>query len=284
MYPPRLLWKHVFPAPTSIFLKPVTSRDHPDDWSASQLELIADSVRPGRRILFLGPGIHASAPPGGPIQYSTDQAPLLGAALSRHLASSLAVQKRFPSEDPGNLSRIAMFYEAARSRHALAHAIADAVQVGKRPSPLLRALAELDFPIVVTTNYDKLFEQALIAAGKQPRVMISSPQERPADGFTDMSVNSPGILKLHGDIEQPDSIVITDDDHIQFALRMNDNPPYDPVPLMLKCYLSDWYTCFWGTACSTTTHGCSSRICAGRSTRHLPRTCTLSMCTQIPYS
>jgi len=34
---------------------------------------------------------------------------------------------------------------------------------------MLRALAELDFPLVITTNYDNLFENALAAAGKQPR-------------------------------------------------------------------------------------------------------------------
>ena len=41
------------------------------------------------------------------------------------------------------------------------------MQVGKQPSPMLQALAKLNFPLVITTNYDQLFEGALAAAGKQ---------------------------------------------------------------------------------------------------------------------
>jgi hypothetical protein len=237
--------REVSPAPTSVFRRPASPRDHSNDWSASELALIADLVQRQRCVLFLGPGIHAAAPSGAPYQYSADQAPPVGSALSRHLAQTAGLLETFPLEDPGNLSRVAMFYEETRGRRRLVDAIA-AVQVNKRPSPLLQALAQLNFPVVVTTNYDRLFEQALMAIGKEPLVSAYSPDPKPTDFFRETSPQRPGILKLHGDIEQPESIVITDEDYIQFALRMGDREPYDPVPLILKYYMTEWSSLFLG--------------------------------------
>jgi hypothetical protein len=105
---------------------------------------------------------------------------------------------------------------------------------------MLRLLAELGFPIVVTTTYDQLFENALMAAGKQPRVSVYTPNlERTAD-YPDPTAESPIVFKLHGDILRPETIVITDDDYMQFTLRMSSKEPYDPIPLMLKYYLTTW--------------------------------------------
>ena len=57
---------------------------------------------------------------------------------------------------------------------------------------------------------------------------------------------SPVVFKIHGDIDRPESIVVTDEDYIQFLLRMSDKEPYDPVPLKLKSDLTEWTTLFVG--------------------------------------
>ena len=54
------------------------------------------------------------------------------------------------------------------------------------------------------------------------------------------------VFKIHGDVSVPESIVITDEDYIQFVLRMSSKEPYDPVPLTLKYYLTRWTTLFVG--------------------------------------
>src|SRR5437764_461352 len=36
------------------------------------------------------------------------------------------------------------------------------------------------------------------------------------------------------------------EDYIQFVLRMSDKEPYDPIPLSLKYFLTDWATLFVG--------------------------------------
>jgi len=210
------------------------------------VELVADGVRKQRSILFLGAGVHAAPPEGSPFEYVADQRPPIGSALSRELARTCGLAGRYPDEDLGNLQRVALFYEIERSRHQLVDAVRNAVQVDKRPSPMLRALAELDFPLVITTNYDQLFENALAAAGKQPRVSVYTPDLEPTTDYRDPTPQSPVIFKIHGDIARPETMVVTDEDYIQFVLRMSNKDPYDPVPLTLKFYLTGWTTLFVG--------------------------------------
>jgi hypothetical protein len=210
------------------------------------LELISDAVRRQQCILFLGAGVHAPPPDHSGFQYAAEQRPPIGSALSRELALDCDLAKRLPHEDPSNLQRVALCYELGRSRRQLVEAVTAAVHTGKKPSPMLRALAELGFPIVITTNYDRLFERALAVADKEPRVVVYTPELEATASYRDPTAESPIVFKIHGCISQPETLVITDEDYIQFVLRMSDKDPYDPVPLSLKFYLTGWTTVFVG--------------------------------------
>jgi hypothetical protein len=210
------------------------------------LDLVAEAVRQQQCILFLGAGVHAPPPDGSPFDYPPQQRPPIGAALSRELAAACAFEESFPGEDPTNLQRVALAYEIDSSRGRLVDAITSAVDTGRAPSPMLRALARLDFPLVITTNYDQLFERALRDAGKQPRVSVYKPEPEPTMDFRNATSESPVIYKLHGDIAQRESLVVTDEDYIQFVLRMSDKEPYDPIPLSLKFFLTGSTTLFVG--------------------------------------
>jgi hypothetical protein len=190
--------------------------------------------------------VHAPPPEGSAFAYPPEQRPPIGATLSRQLAEACDFVERFPGEDPGNLQRVALAYEIDSSRGELVDAIVEAVDVGRAPSPMLRALARLDFSLVITTNYDQLFERALRDVGKQPRVVVYSPEPEPTMDFRNATPASPVIYKLHGDIEHRESLVATDEDYIQFVLRMSDKDPYDPIPLSLKFFLTGSTTLFVG--------------------------------------
>jgi hypothetical protein len=210
------------------------------------LDLVGEAVRSKQCILFLGAGVHAPPPEGSRFRYPSEQCPPIGAALSRELAEGCDFDERFAGEDSGNLQRVALAYEIDSSRGRLVDAITSAVVTGRAPSPMLMALARLDFPLVITTNYDGLFERALQAVGKQPRVAVYSPEPVPTTDFRNATPESPVVYKLHGDIARRESLVVTDEDYIQFVLRMSDKEPYDPVPLSLKFYLTGWTTLFVG--------------------------------------
>jgi len=210
------------------------------------LEFVSGAVTNGECILFLGAGVHAAPPAGSPVPYPEADRPPVGSALSRALAAACELAEFVPGEDPGHLPRVALAYEIAYSRARLVEAVNAAVQVGKQPSPMLRALAELDFPVVITTNYDQLFEKALRDAGKEPRVVIYTPRLEETVDYRKPTAKSPIVFKIHGDIARPETIVITDEDYIDFVLRMSNKEPYDPLPRRLKVYLTDWTTVFVG--------------------------------------
>jgi SIR2-like domain len=213
---------------------------------ARVVEQIAGAVEKGQCILFLGAGVHAPPPLDSSFEYPEEQRLPLGSALSRQLAAGCGLAERLPKEDPANLQRVALFYEIEHSRTQLVNEIRTALQVGKRASPMLLALAELDFPLVITTNYDQLFESALSAAGKQPRVSVYTHDLEPTVDYRDPTPASPVLFKIHGDITRPETIVVTDEDYIQFVLRMSSKEPYDPIPLSLKFFLTGWTTLFVG--------------------------------------
>jgi hypothetical protein len=216
------------------------------DVNVTSLRMIANVVRDGHCILFLGAGVHAPPPEDGPFDYPPEQRPPIGSTLSQQLAEGCGLAEQFPEEDATNLQRVALFYEIQRSRHQLVDAVRNAVQAGKRPSPMLETLAQLDFPLIITTNYDQLFENALAAVGKQPRVAVYTPALEPTIDYRDPTPQSPVIFKIHGDISRPETLVITDEDYIQFVLRTSNKDPYDPISLTLKYHLAMWPTLFVG--------------------------------------
>ena len=206
---------------------------------------IAASVRAGQCILFLGAGVHY-APPKAGFVYPARHRPPMGSALSRMLAGESNFSSQFPNEAAVNLQRVALFYERQRSRPALISRIRSEVHEGRKPSPILRALAQMKFPLVITTNYDQLFERALAAAGKEPRVSVYSPDRFTMTRDYSPTPERPSLFKIHGDVDVPDSMVITDEDYIQFVMRMTDREPFNPVPETFLYQLKRWPTLFLG--------------------------------------
>jgi SIR2-like protein len=213
----------------------------------AHLDELAESVAAGECILFLGAGVHYPPPEGSPYQYPPEQRPPLGGALARHLAERCNLVDKYPKEEGNlnNLARVSLFYEILKSRGQLVDEVKKKVADNAAPSPAVRALAGLKFPLVITTNYDQLFETALTRAGKRPLVGVYDPAgEEPTVDYTKFSIDRPFVFKMHGDIDKPASLVITDEDYIQFVLRMSDKA--SPVPETFQFYFKRWTTLFVG--------------------------------------
>ena len=210
------------------------------------LDQIAGHVSEGKCILFLGAGVHYPPPEGSPYSYPESDRPPLGSALSKELAEECGFKKKFRRESEEDLQRVSLCYEINKSRKQLVEKIIEKVDVGRKPSPVVRALAQLDFPLVITTNYDRLCERALQVEGRDPRSIVYTSKENTPTPDLDPEPSSPIVLKLHGSVERPESIVVTDEDYIQFVLRMSDKDPYDPVPMSFRYHLKKWPTLFVG--------------------------------------
>lgn len=98
----------------------------------------------------------------------------------------------------------------------LREAISDRMRApGAEPTAMHRALATLlPGTAFVTTNYDQLLEAAIEArTGERPKVVLLTD----IDGLRDFKVGQ--VLKLHGDLEAPETIVLRGEDYFQVGHR-----------------------------------------------------------------
>ncbi len=180
--------------------------------------LILKRIRTDRCIPFLGAGASLGFGEGPGLPTGTE------------LASGLAAECHYPCADTSDLLRVAQYYEMVEDAHELRRFVRQKLLVpGARPSAVHRALAALPFRYVLTTNYDKLMEAAFEDAGKAPQ---SAVYERHGNQQTPpmATVQEPVVYKLHGSLDKLDSIVVTEDDLVEFvACIMLEDPPLPPV-------------------------------------------------------
>lgn len=158
------------------------------------LDGIASKIARGKAVLFIGAGLSVG----------------VGLPSWRHLASELASE--IGCSTTASPLDIAQYYENERGRHELHEKLRS--QIKERPvsySENHRKLASLGFRVVITTNYDRLLEEALRASGYEVHVVVSDIDVSYWDEEQEVQV-----LKLHGDIENADSIVITRTDYSSF--------------------------------------------------------------------
>ena len=211
---------------------------------------IVESIKKGKCILFLG--AMASVPSPAKSDFKYNEAPPTSAELSRRLAK----QCGYPDEDVINLQRVSLFYQFRQdgSRESLVKAIKrEITRPNILPSPALHMLAALPFPIIITTNYDHLYDIALTRANtihgspKQPIVRIYDPFRTgpPETVPLDPSEKEPVLLKLHGDINNPESIVVTDEDYLHFIQKMSDSHRH-PIHQNIRARINTWPVLFIG--------------------------------------
>jgi hypothetical protein len=218
---------------------------------------IVKAVKDKKCILFLGAMASAKSPDG--CKYVYDKAPPGGGELSELLAK----RSDYMEQDTTNLQRVALHFQFREpdpksgvmgSREGLIDFLKEKIhEPGFEPSPALRMLAALPFPIVITTNYDGLFDAALSEArtqeGRKKNVIKlvyqadrkASPPRAPLDPTAD----DPVLMKLHGDLNVPESVVITEEDYLQFVYKMSDRDRH-PLHENLRARMNSWRVLFIG--------------------------------------
>src|ERR1044071_3373021 len=220
-----------------------------EDW-----EVLLDNIETGRCTPFLGAGASVPTLP-----------------LVSQLAEQWAERFRYPLKDR-DLSKIAQYVAVTRRDGLYPKSILARWFQNKlcpdfnATNQVHRLLAEFPLPVYVTTNYDDFMWQALQAADKKsaksdfcrwnddlrfrasdldlpPPVFDANPPYEP-------SVEEPLVFHLHGHKNYPDSLVLTEDDYVDFLIAISQNeqllPPritraFSRSTLLFVGYsLADW--------------------------------------------
>lgn len=167
-------------------------------------EPLVDDLVQGRWLPLVGAGFSRNA------EYESGPAPAdwreLGAALGRALHET--------DGDSSPIESISAF-EQAFGRVALVDRVSELVRThDAQPGAAHLAFARVAFRNVITTNFDFLLERAYDRAGRGclpvlDEVQLSAPNR----------AVGPRVIKLHGDLNHPSRLVLTEDDYDSFLHR-----------------------------------------------------------------
>ena len=168
--------------------------------------------------------------------------PFLGAGanagvlrLGQAISMDWAKEYHYPFPNSDNLPRVAQFVTLTKGGTLLIDKLALEF-AGKQPDfnnldEPHRAVAELDLPIYITTNYDNFMVSALIAAGKKPSREAchwrwvrrpSLTQQNSVGSTVNPTPENPIVFHLHGNLEEEDSMVLTEDDYLNFLINISE--------------------------------------------------------------
>jgi hypothetical protein len=186
------------------------------DW-----EVLLGRIKDGKCTPFLGAGVNAGLLPTG-----------------KTIAGEWAAEEGFPLRFSDDLSSVAQFL-AIKYKDALYPKVKILRRFSQEKQPdfkqpndkldCLRTLAELPLPVYMTTNYDHYLVKALEQEVKQPRVEIC----RWHNGLKTIgvppvfnstyqpSVANPVVFFLHGSERVEHSLVLTEDDYIDFLVNVS---------------------------------------------------------------
>jgi hypothetical protein len=179
----------------------------------SSWKSLLESIKLSNCTPFLGAGVNAGRLP-------------LACTIARRWAASYD----YPFEDVDNLQRVAQFLAGKRSpsyvKKMMLEALVPAAFVDNGKDDPLAILAALPFKIYMTTNYDSSMTDCLQHAGKAVRRERCYWYNRFAETSSvsmrhlPPSVQAPVVYHWHGNGDDVDSLVLTEDDYINFLVAL----------------------------------------------------------------
>ncbi len=218
--------------------------DHSEeDWADEEWEFILNRVRDGECVPFLGAGASAGILPMGAI-----------------IAQKLAKKFHYPLPDSSDLIKVSQYVAVRSDRKYVKEEVLrilnesgqGKVELSRNP---YKHLARLPLPLYVTTNYDSLMHDALKAQSpRRPRSNVcrwnSLMSNSSSSNGEEPTVATPIVFHLHGSKEDVESLVLTEDDYVDFLTEMLRNPNLLPktvesairksTVLFIGYRLADW--------------------------------------------
>jgi hypothetical protein len=222
---------------TSAPLAHNTEYDHWDerDWKGLLL-----SIRHKQCTPFLGAGACAGVLP-----------------LGKDIARELGTEYEFPFSDSQNLARVAQYVAVEGGPMTPKYRIIEKFSsLGppdfSNPNEPHRVVADLDLPVYITTNYDDFMIKALERSlpKKRPKreickwYLARKRQPMLVEPDLDPSPTEPIVFHLHGCLDNAHSMVLTEDDYLDFLMYISEDQRL--IPPRIEQAFSDSSLLFMG--------------------------------------
>lgn len=166
-----------------------------------------------------------------------------GLPTSGELAQSLASECGYPGGDRTDLMRVAQYFALTISEYHLRRFVHEKLTIETvKPGKMHQILAGWPIKIVLTTNYDNLMERAFCPEKDPVKAIYSRKGENKE--IIEPTLKCPLVYKLHGSLDDPDSMVITENDYIDFLISLLNNDA--GVPSLIKNVFKDYSILFIG--------------------------------------
>ncbi|HEX2147023.1 MAG TPA: SIR2 family protein [Pseudorhizobium sp.] len=174
------------------------------------LAALAQAIIDRRAILFVGAGVSMQV--GLPSWQ----------ALTEYMVDELELDRDLLSKPDVHYQTVAEYYRLrGGNMDLLGHWLRDNWSICQEQvagSAAHELLVSLDFPVIYTTNYDRNLEAAFEHHGK-PYAKITNARD-----LTEVSEGVTQIIKFHGDLDDPASLVLAESDHFE---RLSFETPLD---------------------------------------------------------
>ena len=169
---------------------------------------VIEAVNKGKCVLFVGPSysLEAAAEKGRTYPDGKSMAKSLGWKKPRRMVGA---RKTIVVPSP---AQGAAGVEASLGRSALVSQVKGMLDVSDVPGIQAHRTSLSRFPLIFTTNYDQLLERTARDMGGEPTVCYRG------DPIPAVDPAKRVVYKLWGGFEQPESLVLTEDDHSRIAL------------------------------------------------------------------
>ena len=185
------------------------------------LKLICNAIETGKCLAFLGAGACTAFPKNAREEES-------GLPTGGQLAQWLAEKCQYTNGTTYDLDKVAEYFIYLHSgdREPLEKALQEKLNIVCRPRPIHTVLAQLpQIKIVITSNYDTLLEHELARYGRSLTKNVYNLNNPRAGHFPiiiDFSEKDIILHKMHGSIDEPNSMVVTQSDYIRYLANLHD--------------------------------------------------------------
>ncbi len=191
------------------------------DW-----EFLLERIDNGKCTPFIGPSINEG------LIYARSE-----------LAESWASEHKYPLTGNDRLARVTQYLSVKKYEFFPNDQIGKEISNADIPDftsldQLHGLLADLNLPLYVTTNYDDFMFQALRQRKRKPergiyrwnRLLVNRLEELPPDYLPDPA--TPLVYHLHGYLEFPESLVLREDDYLDFLVHISGSEYKLPPPVL----------------------------------------------------